>query len=215
VQRCLIFSLNITLSLALALSPGPVFAAGARAAEGSRLQAIPADGGTTETRVYIVQFRAPAAVQETTLQADVAAPRGGQSRTAQARKAGAESRGNRRHHFDVGTPAVRQYADRLTEKHDAVLASVDAGNDKLYSYRYALNGFAARLTPDQARRLRARKDIRNVWEDRPKFVETNDSPAFLGLTAENGGLRRELHRTVRVGPPDRPLTRIRRIEGRA
>jgi hypothetical protein len=89
---------------------------------------------------------------------------------------GASSRrvgGNHRRRFDVGAPDVRQYADGLTEKHDAVLASVGAGNDKLYSYRYVLNGFAARLTPDQARKLRARKDVRNVWEDRPKFVETN------------------------------------------
>ncbi len=195
MRRFLIFSLNITLPLALALSPGPAFAAGARAAEGSRLQAIPAAVSTTETRVYIVQFRAPAAVQEPTLRTTATAHSAAQSPTVGARSVGASRSlvgSNQGRRFDVGAPDVRQYADRLTAQHDTVLASVGAGNDKLYSYRYALNGFAARLTPDQARKLRARKDVRNVWEDRPKFVETNDSPAFLGLTAANGGLRREL-----------------------
>ena len=73
-----------------------------------------------------------------------------------------------------------------------MLAGVGATDGKLYSYRYALNGVAARLTPTQARKLRNRKDVRNVWEDQPKSVRTNDSPSFLGLTAVNGGLRRDL-----------------------
>lgn len=178
-----ILCLVLTLTVAQVL---PV-AAGARPAEGMRLKAIEPATDNTETRVYIVQFRAPAAVAEPSLRVDARTP---QVRTMEAssRKAGE----NRQRRFDAGAPAVRRYAALLTEKHDAVLASVEAENNKLYSYRYVLNGFAARLSPAQARKLRARKDVRNVWEDRPKFTETNDSPGFLGLTAENGGLRRAL-----------------------
>ncbi len=160
----------LCLLLALPLAHSASAAAGTRAQEGTRLRAIEPSGTDPETRVYIVQFRAPAAVEEPTLRVG-------------------ETRQRR---FDVTAPAVRRFTDHLTEKHDAVLDSVGAGHDKLYSYRYALNGFAARLSSVQAQKLRSRRDVRNVWEDRPKFVETNASASFLGLLAENGGLRSAL-----------------------
>ena len=172
----------VCLLFALSLAHSAPVTAGARAKEATRLQAIDPSANETETRVYIVQFRAPAAVEDPTLRIDAGQIDAGQ------RDAGK----TRQRRFIAGTPAVRRYADQLTEKHDAVLASVGAGNEKLYSYRYALNGFAARLTPAQAQKLRSRKDVRNVWEDRPKFVETNASASFLGLKDANGGLRNDL-----------------------
>ena len=185
----------LILALAAVLAPVPSPASGARTAPGTRLQALEPSTGDSATQVYIVQFRAPAAVQEPSLRVAAATAAGVPTRTIQARPAGVrgERAGERRRvRFDASDTAVRRYVDRLTAKHDQVLHSVDAGNDKLYSYRYALNGFAARLTATQARKLRARRDVSNVWEDRPKFIETNDSPGFLGLTSKNGGLRSDL-----------------------
>ena len=54
-----------------------------------------------------------------------------------------------------------------------------------------MNGFAARLTPAQAAKLRKDKSVLKVWEDRAMRLDTNNSPTFLGLNNENNGLRDE------------------------
>lgn len=132
-------------------------------AAATRLQPIAADDGGE--RVYIVQLAAPPAVAEPRLH-----------------------RQGRRARLEVRSPAVRRHAEGLVAQHDATLARVGARHAKLYSYRYALNGFSARLTPAQAHKLRAQKGVLNVWEDRKQQVRTNDSPGFLGLTAADSGL---------------------------
>lgn len=196
--------LGLALGAGMSLAPPAAVAQSAaaeRAAEGVRLVPVLAESDEVATRVYIVQFREAAAVAEPGVRREagldsgeaVGAPVAGGTDRRRARASAVRRGENRRQRFDAGSPAVRRYADRLTARHDAALDSVGAGSDKLYSYRYALNGFAARLTPAQARKLRARKDVRNVWEDRPKFVETNDSANFLGLNDGSGGLRRELN----------------------
>ncbi|MBL8199208.1 MAG: S8 family serine peptidase [Chromatiales bacterium] len=143
------------------LVAGPVPAAA------TRLQAIAADHDGDQ-RVYIVQLAAPPAVAEPRL-----------------RK---EHRKGRRARLETRSPAVERYAERLVAQHDATLARVGVRDAKLYSYRYALNGFSARMTPAQAHKLRAQKGVLKVWEDRKQQVKTNDSPGFLGLTAREGGL---------------------------
>ena len=178
------------LLLMLSLAHGPIRAADTRAVEGTRLKAIEATTDDSEPRVYIVQFRAPPAVAEPGLRVDDRAASGDPRAALRKQRRGVA--GVRKRRFDAGAPAVRRYAERLEVQHDAVLATVGAGNDKLYSYRYVLNGVAVRLNPVQARKLRARKDVRNLWEDRPKYVETNASSGFLGLTSAKGGLRRDL-----------------------
>ncbi len=45
------------------------------------------------------------------------------------------------------------FAQRLEQIHDRLLADVGAPSAKLYSYRYALNGFAAKLSAAEASRL--------------------------------------------------------------
>lgn len=178
------------LLLTLSLAHGPVPAADTRAVEGTRLKAIEASTDDSETRVYIVQFSAPPAVGEPGLRVDDRTASGDPRAALRKQRRGVA--GVRKRRFDAGAPAVRRYAERLTVEHEAVLDSVGAGRNKLYSYRYALNGVAVRLNAAQARKLRARKDVRNVWEDRPKYVETNASSGFLGLTSAKGGLRRDL-----------------------
>jgi subtilisin family serine protease len=143
------------------LAAGPVPAAA------TRLQPIAADHDDEE-RVYIVQLAAPPAVAEARL------PR--------------KQRKGRRARLETRSPAVQSYTEQLVEQHDATLARVGLRHAKLYSYRYALNGFSARMTSTQAQKLRAQKGVLKVWEDRKQQVKTNDSPGFLGLTATEGGL---------------------------
>lgn len=143
-------------SLLVAVSSA-VLAREAADVPGSPLRAL--DTSDDQARVYIVQFKAPAAVTEAAAQG-----------------------------LDTRSDETRRYAKRLVTRHNRVLADLGAEDAKIYSYRYALNGFAARLTPAQAQKLKSRKDVRRVWEDRLKYTETDYSPGFLGLTDGNAGL---------------------------
>jgi len=134
------------------------------------------DRQATDESVYIVQFAAPPAL------------------TYRGRPGGpAATRPARGLKFDPQSAPVRQYARRLLDRHDSALQSVGAYDNKLYSYRYTFNGFAARLTAAQAQKLRARKDVLNVWKDRVRYLYTNDSPVFLGLYDAQAGLTSALN----------------------
>jgi subtilisin family serine protease len=84
---------------------------------------------------------------------------------------------------------VQQYAEYLGARQDRILASVGARQRKVYSYRHAFNGFAAKLTEVEASKLRGNKDVLQVWEDRAIEIDTNNSPQFLGLLDRREGLR--------------------------
>ena len=75
---------------------------------------------------------------------------------------------------------VRKYAAYLEAQQDAAMQSV--GAEKVYSYRYGLNGFAARMSSTEAEALRQRGDVLNVWKDEIRQLHTNTSPAYIGLT---------------------------------
>lgn len=124
-----------------------------------------------EEAVYIVQFAAPPALTYRGRPNDIAA-----TRPAKGKK------------FDPRAPEVRRYTRRLLDKHDQALRDVGAYDNKVYSYRYTFNGFAARLTGIQAQKLRSRKDVLNVWQDSVRYLYTNDSPTFLGLFDATAGL---------------------------
>jgi subtilisin family serine protease len=75
---------------------------------------------------------------------------------------------------------VKKYAAHLESQHDDAIAGV--GGEKIYSYKYSFNGFAAKLTASEVEALRNHGDVVNVWEDEILELQTNTSPDFLNLT---------------------------------
>jgi subtilisin family serine protease len=75
---------------------------------------------------------------------------------------------------------VKKYAARLESQHDDAVARV--GGEKIYSYKYSFNGFAARMTAAEAEALKNRGDVLAVWEDEYLEIETNSTPDYLDLT---------------------------------
>jgi subtilisin family serine protease len=75
---------------------------------------------------------------------------------------------------------VRKYSDHLGAEQNSVIDSV--GGEKVYSYRYAFNGFAARMSAADAEALRNRGDVLNVWKDEIRQIHTDGSPDYINLT---------------------------------
>lgn len=94
--------------------------------------------------------------------------------------------------LDRNSGAVEAYAKQLELTHDRILAEVGAQNSKVYSFRYALNGFAAKLTAAQVSLLARNRLVERVWPDRQLHLATNNSSIFLGLEDQQGGLRADL-----------------------
>jgi subtilisin family serine protease len=128
-----------------------------------------------ERKVFIVQLRQPSA----------AAFHAGLHKTA-APLAAAKMPRKR---FDKNNAAVRGYADQLLAKQEAILARAAPDAEKIYSYRFGLNGFAARMTAAQAHKLENLDDVLHVWEDEIRPLATNFSPSFLELFDGERGLR--------------------------
>ena len=123
--------------------------------------------------VYIVLLR----------DAGAASYKGGQPGLAATKPAAGER-------FDSRDPNVDSYVSYLENSHDAMLSSV--GGEKLYSFRYAFNGFAGRLTAGQVSALARRPDVAGIWPDTFHTLRTNNSSLFLGLLDQTGGLRADL-----------------------
>jgi subtilisin family serine protease len=83
-------------------------------------------------------------------------------------------------------PDVVRYVRHLDARHDAVVGR--AGGAKVYDYRYALNGFAARLTKAQLDTVRAEPGVLSVEKAVEVTADTATTPAFLGLTDPATGL---------------------------
>src|SRR3954469_5362131 len=87
--------------------------------------------------------------------------------------------------IDPFAPDTVRYVDYLKGQHNGALAKV-GGASKLYDYAFSYNGFAARLTPDQATRLAQQADVVAVSPDEVMTADTSTTPHFLGLDATNG-----------------------------
>lgn len=83
--------------------------------------------------------------------------------------------------IDLARPETQNYRALLRQKQDAVLAKV--GGRKIYSYDLVFNGFAAKLTEEQAAKLATMPGVLAVSKDEMRYADTSSTPAFLGLTA--------------------------------
>ncbi|HEX5838413.1 MAG TPA: S8 family serine peptidase [Anaerolineales bacterium] len=86
--------------------------------------------------------------------------------------------------INPNSPDVVKYAAYLKGKHDQALSR--AGGSKLYDYVYSYNGFAARMTVEQANKLLSVEGVLVVNPDQIYSVDTSSTPGFLGLDAPGG-----------------------------
>ena len=122
-------------------------------------------GSAAESKVYIVQLRSPSAAER---QARLAMPRT---------------------KFDRSSTAAKAWVADIEKEQGIVLAKAGPGTRQIYSYRYGLNGFAARMSVAQAQKLEHLPEVLNVWEDEVRPMATSHSPTFLGLFDTEAGLR--------------------------
>jgi subtilisin family serine protease len=128
-----------------------------------------------ERKVFIVQLRTPSAAEYYSALRKTAAALPVQKLP--------------RVRFDKASPAVANYAERLRAEQEELLALAAPDAEKIYSYRYGFNGFAAQMTAAQAHKLENMPEVLHVWEDEIRPLATNFSPNFLGLFDGDGGLR--------------------------
>lgn len=103
--------------------------------------------------------------------------------------------------LDAESAHVKRYAAHLEERQNQMIHR--AGGSKVYSYRYAFNGFAARMTDANAEALRADPGVVNVWKDEIRRMQTDSSPSYIGLTSRGGAWLKGLTgRNIVVGVID-------------
>jgi len=81
---------------------------------------------------------------------------------------------------------VVKYVDYLNGRHAGALNKA-GGGQKVYDYNYSFNGFAAKLSHGQAKKLQSVDGVVAVRADSFQFLDTATTPGFLGLT-DDGGL---------------------------
>ena len=129
----------------------------------------------SNAKVYLVQLKEPPAA------------------TYRGQKAGlAATKPERGRRLNRDSAKVEAYANHLRAKQSSLLQKVGALDEPIHSYRYALNGFAARLSPEQVSRLYATGQVARIWGDKERTLTTNNSDSFLGLLDPTGGLRADL-----------------------
>jgi len=135
------------------------------------------DGTDDETKVYIVQLTTPSAAEHhsSSVSNVIGKPSLGQA-TPNVR-------------FNKNSSAIQSHVQRLENEQANVIAKIGNNIEQLYSYRYGLNGFAVRLTPVQANKMKHLPDVLNVWEDEVRPLTTDQSASFLGLFESEVGLR--------------------------
>ena len=98
---------------------------------------------------------------------------------------------------DIQNADVQNYMEYLNSRHTDALTAV-GGGEKLYDYNFTFNGFAAKLTPEQAQQLQTVAGVVSVTPDEIQQVDTLTTPTFLGLT-KPGGLWSQLGGPSRAG----------------
>jgi subtilisin family serine protease len=83
--------------------------------------------------------------------------------------------------------AVKKYLDHLDEERSKATAAAGVDDAQVVNtYGFALAGFSALLTPDEAEKLQAQKGIVAVTRDELRQLQTDTSPGYLGLTEPGG-----------------------------
>ena len=143
-------------------------------------QAAPAPSAGFGDGIYIVQL--------------IEAPAASYDGTVAGYRATKPAKGKK---LDSTAPEVVAYTGYLSTRQDATLRKV--GNPaKLYNYRYSYNGFAARLSGEQATALSKDPAVLTVQKQQLYTVDTSSTPQFLGLDAQ-GGLWDQLGGTKKAG----------------
>ena len=91
--------------------------------------------------------------------------------------------------FNKESATVKSYTSRLVAEQEQVLQRAGDNVERIYSYVYGLNGFAARMTPAQAHKLEHLPEVKAVWEDEIRPLATNYSAEFMDLFDAANGLR--------------------------
>jgi subtilisin family serine protease len=92
---------------------------------------------------------------------------------------------------------VQRYADYLGSRQASVQAIV-ANAKVLHEYKVVLNGFAAMLTDDEVRQLKASAAVEDIVADEARYPVTSFTPTFLGLD-KPGGLWSQLGGSEHAG----------------
>ncbi|WNC73098.1 S8 family peptidase [Thalassotalea psychrophila] len=86
--------------------------------------------------------------------------------------------------FNPNSKHVIAYGDYLTNQHDTLLKELGSPK-KIYSYKYAYNGFSAVLTSSQVAKLNSNSDVLSVVADEKLKPDTVSTASFLQLDGIN------------------------------
>lgn len=89
------------------------------------------------------------------------------------------------HKTNPSSANAQRYAAHLKDEHAQAVRRV-GGATLIYDYTFAVNGFAAVLTPAQAGQLRDVDGVLSVRADEMRHIQTDNSPSFLGLDRPGG-----------------------------
>lgn len=87
--------------------------------------------------------------------------------------------------IDPYSNRVVDYVNYLNGRHDKALSRV-GGAQKVYDYHYSFNGFSAKLSRDQAKKMRSVDGVVAVHADEILSLDTATTPGFIGLEDSDG-----------------------------
>ncbi len=88
--------------------------------------------------------------------------------------------------LDTRSPAARALVARLKGQQLAMMARAGVTGRVVHQYTAVLNGFAARMTPQQAAHMAAQPGVLSVVPDELRHLDTSSTPTFLGLSGPGG-----------------------------